>query len=120
VEDPFRVNEINGVADLEHDLFHSPVVPCKRVASFREVCSKITPGAIVQNQEHLFAIGDDKPFVKGDNVRVGGDEVVAVYFACGMAELVVNVVGGWNARRMWVCDVDDFHGTADVSIDPER
>lgn len=42
-----------------------------------------------------------------------------VYFACGVAEPVIGVVWGWNARRIWVGDVNDFHGTTDVSVNPE-
>ena len=120
MEDPFGVNEIDGVANLKYNSFRSPVIPCKRVASFRNVGSKITSGAVVQDQEHLFSIGDEKPFVKGDDVWVRRDELVIVYFACGVTELVVDVVGGWDAGQGWVCDVDDFHGTTDASVNPER
>ena len=58
--------------------------------------------------------------MEGDNVWVGGDEVVIVYFVCGMTEPVIDVVGGWNARRVWIGDVDDFHGTMDAAVNQER
>lgn len=49
VEDAFRVDEIDGVADLKYDSFDSSVIPCKRVASFCNVGPKITSWAVVKD-----------------------------------------------------------------------
>ena len=92
------MDEIDGVANLKDDLLHSPIIPCKWVPPFGNVGPQIAPSIVVQNQEHLFAVGDEKPFVEGDDVWVGGNKIVVIYLTNGVAESVVNIVGGWNAR----------------------
>ena len=120
MEHPLRVDEIKGVADLKNKFLHTPIISCKRIASFRNVRSQIAPSAVVHDQEHLLAVSDEEPLVKGDNVWVGGDPFVVVYFAHGPVELMVDVVWGWDAGLIRVGDVDDFHGAADASINLGR
>ena len=58
--------------------------------------------------------------MEGNDVWVGRDELVVIYFARGIVKSVIDVVRGWDARRIWVGDVDDFHSTTNISIDKVR
>ena len=70
MEHPFRVDEIDGVANLEKNPLESPVVSCKAIAPFRDVGPQVTPRAVVHDEEHLFTVGEEKRLVKGDDVWV--------------------------------------------------
>ena len=43
-----------------------------------------------------------------------------VYFACGVGEFAIHVVGRWNAGWVWIGDVDYFHGTMDATVNQRR
>jgi hypothetical protein len=108
VEHSLRMDEINGVTDLENDFLHSPIILGKWVTAFRNVGLEVTPSAIVQNKDHLFAAGVVEPVVEGDDVWVGRDEEVVIYFTTGLSESVICVI---SAR---FGDADDFHGATDA------
>ena len=120
MEYSFRVDEINSAADLQNYFPHPHIISCKRIASLVDVSPQISSGAIIQNEEHLFAVRNEEAFVEGNDVWVGRDELVVIYFARGIVKSVIDVVRGWDARRIWVGDVDDFHSTTNISIDKVR
>ena len=58
--------------------------------------------------------------MEGDDIWVGGDELVIISLAGGVPESLVNVVGGWDARLVWIGDIDDFQSATNVSVNPAR
>ena len=77
------MHEVNRAANLKDDFPHPSVVSCERVASFENIGLQVTSRAIVQNQEHLFAVRHEEVIMKGNDVRVGREELVVVYLAHG-------------------------------------
>ena len=114
------MDEIDRATNLKDGFLHSSIVSREWVALFCDKTLQVTPSAIVQDQEHLFTLGDEEVLVEGNNIWMSGDELVVVYFVYDLVEPVVDVVGGWDAGWVWVCDVNDFHSATDVSINPAR
>jgi len=114
------MDKIDSAADLKKDFPHPPIVSCERIPVFVDISPQITPSAVVHNEEHLFAAREEEVFVEGDDVWVGGDELVVTYFARGMEKSVIDVVRGWDTRSIWVGDVDDFHSPMNTSVNQIR
>ena len=112
------MHEINRAANLKEELPYASIFSCERVVSSDNVGLQVTSGTIVQNQKHLPPPHDKEVFVEGDDIWVRGDESVVIYLPCCLVESVVDVVGGWDARWVWVGDVDDFHSATNVCIGP--
>ena len=54
--------------------------------------------------------------MEGDDIRVGRDEPVIIYFACGVVKSAINVVRWWDTWRVRVGDVDDFHSATNIPV----
>ena len=78
------MHEVNRTANLKDNFPHASVVSCERVASFDNIRLQVTSRAIVQNQEHLFAVRHEEVIVKGDDVRMGREQLVVMYLAYGL------------------------------------
>ena len=77
------MHEVNRAANLKNGFPHPSIVSCERVASFENIGLQVASRAIVQNQEHLCAAHHEEVIMKGDDVRVGREELVVVYLAYG-------------------------------------
>ena len=78
------MHEVNRAANLKDDFPHPSIVSCERVASFENISLQVTSRAVVQNQEHISAVHHEEVVMKGDDVRVGREELVVVYLADGL------------------------------------
>ena len=114
------MDEIDGAADLKNYFPHPPIVSFEGIAALVDVTPQVTSSAVIQNEEHLFTVRNEEVFVEGNDVWVGGDELVVIYFARGASKSIIDVARGWDARGIWVGNVDDFHGTTNVSVNQIR
>ena len=93
MEHPFRVDEVDSAADLKNYFSHPPIISREWIVFFVDVSLQVASSAVIKNEDHLLTIRDEEVFVEGDDIWMRGDELVIIYFACGVMKSAIDVVG---------------------------